>query len=80
MLLEYQITDCLIKRYKYKSKGVNMSFKKLTGESLVKSIKKGKLHELKTNLDEEIVEKLTNRISEKKKEILKKIRKGKLGK
>lgn len=57
-----------------------MAFKTLTGEKLVKSIREGKLRELKNVIDEEIVDKLTNRISEKKKDIIKNIRKRKLGK
>lgn len=54
--------------------------KKVTGDSLVRAIKDGKLRELKQNLDEEIVEKITNRISAKKKDILKDIRNKKSGK
>ena len=33
-----------------------MSFKKITGDSLVKSVKDGNFRELKNDLDEEIVE------------------------
>lgn len=57
-----------------------MSFKKVTGEKLVKAIKDGKFRELKNDLDEEIVEKVTKRISEKKQEIIKNIRNKKGGK
>ena len=56
-----------------------MSFKKVTGDKLVKAIKDGKFRELKNDLDEEIVEKVTNRISAKKEEILKGIRNKKGG-
>ena len=51
-----------------------MSFKKVTGDKLVKAIKDGKFRELKNDLEEEIVEKVTNRISAKKEDILKGIR------
>ena len=57
-----------------------MSFKKLTGEKLVKSIKDGKFRELKNEIDDEIVEKITDRISAKKEEIIKGIRNKKGGK
>jgi uncharacterized membrane protein len=57
-----------------------MSFKKVTGEKLVKAIKDGKFRELKNDLDEEIVEKVTKRISDKKEEIIKNIRNKKGGK
>jgi len=57
-----------------------MPFKKVTGEKLVKAIKDGKFRELKNDLDEEIVEKVTKRISDKKDEILKGIRSKKGGK
>lgn len=57
-----------------------MSFKKLTGEKLVKSLKEGKLRELKNDIEEEIVEKVTKRISDKKAEIIKGIRSKKGGK
>jgi len=57
-----------------------MSFKKLTGEKLVKAIKDGKFRELKNDLDDEIVEKVTNRISAKKEEIIKEIRNKRGGK
>ncbi len=57
-----------------------MSFKKVTGEKLVKAIKDGKFRELKSDLDEEIVEKVTKRISDKKQEIIKNIRNKKGGK
>jgi len=56
-----------------------MSFTKVTGESLVKSVKDGNFRELKNNLEEEIVEKVTSRVSEQKEELLKKIRNKKVG-
>jgi len=51
-----------------------MPFKNLTGENLVKQVKERNFRELKNQLDEEVVEKVTNRISEKKKEIIANIR------
>lgn len=48
-----------------------MSFKKLTATQLIDNIKDGKLHELKTTIDSEIVEKITNRVVAKKKEYIK---------
>lgn len=52
-------------------------FKNLTGEKLVKSIRTGKLHELKNEIEEELVEKVTTRITEQKKQFLKNVRKSK---
>jgi hypothetical protein len=57
-----------------------MAFKKITGEFLVKSIKDGKLRELKSEIDEELVEKVTDRITKRKKDILEKIRNKRGGK
>ena len=56
-----------------------MSFKKITGDSLVKSVKDGNFRELKNDLDEEIVEKIANRVSEQKEDFLNKVRNKKVG-
>jgi hypothetical protein len=54
--------------------------KKLTGDKLCRSIKEGKLSSLKKDIEDEIVEKIADKIKAKKREILNNIKKSKAGK
>jgi hypothetical protein len=50
--------------------------KKLTGEKLVEMLESDKLRELKGDVDNMVIEKVTKKISDKKMKILDDIRKG----